>query len=152
MPNYALWLSLRSQKRSVGQGVKTPPFHGGITGSIPVRSTESIAFKIPIITRLGFFISLNQHNLLKYFAVPEPVPIFALPKKWSVGKSVNTPPFHGGMTGSIPVRSTGKGTIVVIIPNAEKRLGFFVAQPSEKGGIWEEKGGPGRKISYLFTN
>ena len=26
-------------KRSVGQGVKTPPFHGGITGSIPVRST-----------------------------------------------------------------------------------------------------------------
>ncbi len=25
--------------RSVGQGVKTPPFHGGITGSIPVRST-----------------------------------------------------------------------------------------------------------------
>ncbi len=27
-------------KRSVGQGVKTPPFHGGITGSIPVRSTS----------------------------------------------------------------------------------------------------------------
>jgi hypothetical protein len=30
------------------------------------------------------------------------------------------------MTGSIPVRSTGKGTLVVIIPNAEKCLGFFV--------------------------
>jgi integrase len=28
------------EKRSVGQGVKTPPFHGGITGSIPVRSTS----------------------------------------------------------------------------------------------------------------
>ena len=25
---------------SVGQGVKTSPFHGGITGSIPVRSTK----------------------------------------------------------------------------------------------------------------
>ena len=25
----------------VGQGVKTPPFHGGITGSIPVRGTKS---------------------------------------------------------------------------------------------------------------
>ena len=24
----------------VGQGVKTPPFHGGITGSNPVRGTE----------------------------------------------------------------------------------------------------------------
>ena len=24
--------------RSVGQGVKTPPFHGGITGSNPVRT------------------------------------------------------------------------------------------------------------------
>ena len=34
-------------------------------------------------------------------------PIFALPKRTrSVGKSVNTPPFHGGMTGSTPVRST----------------------------------------------
>jgi hypothetical protein len=30
-------------------------------------------------------------------------------KKRSVGKAVNTPPFHGGITGSIPVRSTGKG-------------------------------------------
>jgi hypothetical protein len=27
-------------KRRVGQGVKTPPFHGGITGSIPVRGTH----------------------------------------------------------------------------------------------------------------
>lgn len=32
--------ALQLGKRSVGQGVKTPPFHGGITGSIPVRSTE----------------------------------------------------------------------------------------------------------------
>ncbi len=31
--------ALQLRKRSVGQGVKTPPFHGGITGSIPVRST-----------------------------------------------------------------------------------------------------------------
>ena len=29
--------------------------------------------------------------------------------KWSVGQGVKTPPFHGGITGSIPVRSTGKG-------------------------------------------
>jgi hypothetical protein len=41
-------------------------------------------------------------------------PIFALPKNraWSVGQGVKTPPFHGGITGSIPVRSTGKGKVV----------------------------------------
>lgn len=31
--------------RPVGQGVKTPPFHGGIMGSIPVRVTSSLARK-----------------------------------------------------------------------------------------------------------
>ena len=28
------------KKCRVGQGVKTPPFHGGITGSSPVRGTD----------------------------------------------------------------------------------------------------------------
>lgn len=39
---YVVHLFLHSiyGKWSVGQGVKTPPFHGGITGSIPVRSTK----------------------------------------------------------------------------------------------------------------
>ena len=36
----AITFALPIKKRSVGQGVKTPPFHGGITGSIPVRSTR----------------------------------------------------------------------------------------------------------------
>ena len=30
-------------KWRVGQGVKTPPFHGGITGSNPVRATKSFS-------------------------------------------------------------------------------------------------------------
>ena len=35
--------------------------------------------------------------------------IFALPiYNWSVGQGVKTPPFHGGITGSNPVRSTNK--------------------------------------------
>lgn len=43
---FAGGLSLPSQNqnmvfRRVGQGVKTPPFHGGITGSNPVRGTKS---------------------------------------------------------------------------------------------------------------
>ena len=42
---FAIGLSLPSQNRNkvfrrVGQGVKTPPFHGGITGSNPVRGTK----------------------------------------------------------------------------------------------------------------
>ena len=32
--------ALPKQTSRVGQGVKTPPFHGGITGSIPVRGTK----------------------------------------------------------------------------------------------------------------
>ncbi len=41
------------KKCRVGQGVKTPPFHGGITGSNPVRGTGiknkslvSVTFKV----------------------------------------------------------------------------------------------------------
>ena len=36
------------KERRVGQGVKTPPFHGGVTGSIPVRGTKAFHLK-------GFF-------------------------------------------------------------------------------------------------
>lgn len=38
----SLRLSLPSLSKNwrVGQGVKTPPFHGGITGSNPVRGTN----------------------------------------------------------------------------------------------------------------
>ena len=47
-----LFLHSNYGKWSVGQGVKTPPFHGGITGSIPVRSTS---FK-PYMKMWGFFV------------------------------------------------------------------------------------------------
>ena len=36
-------------ERRVGQSVKTPPFHGGMRGSIPLRATRAL------IERLGFF-------------------------------------------------------------------------------------------------
>jgi hypothetical protein len=36
-------LYLPSAKCRVGQEVKTPPFHGGITGSSPVRGTKNPA-------------------------------------------------------------------------------------------------------------
>ncbi|MDB5192809.1 MAG: hypothetical protein JWQ96_2372 [Segetibacter sp.] len=39
--NSAPIFALPKQTRSVGQGVKTPPFHGGITGSNPVRGTKA---------------------------------------------------------------------------------------------------------------
>ncbi len=35
------YTSYCSEKWSVGQGVKTPPFHGGNTGSNPVRTILS---------------------------------------------------------------------------------------------------------------
>lgn len=63
-------LSLPSPKNCrVGQGVKTPPFHGGITGSIPVRGTKPANLqvflfpKMPANTMFGVssfpFVSLN---------------------------------------------------------------------------------------------
>ena len=33
---------------------------------------------------------------------------------WSVGQEVKTPPSHGGITGSIPVRTVEKMTITII--------------------------------------
>ena len=47
--------------RRVGQGVKTPPFHGGVTGSIPVRGTrENISKnKQPHLHKCGFFVPGN---------------------------------------------------------------------------------------------
>ena len=36
-----MYLCRPKNQRRVGQGVKTPPFHGGITGSSPVRGTKS---------------------------------------------------------------------------------------------------------------
>ena len=37
------YLCRPSKERRVGQGVKTPPFHGGVTGSNPVRGTKSLS-------------------------------------------------------------------------------------------------------------
>lgn len=42
--------ALRKTTCRVGQEVKTPPFHGGITGSSPVRGTKKAQHM------LGFFI------------------------------------------------------------------------------------------------
>lgn len=43
-------------KWRVGQGVKTPPFHGGITGSNPVRATKTIEKSLELFYFQGFII------------------------------------------------------------------------------------------------
>ncbi len=45
----------RYQIRPVGQEVKTPPFHGGIMGSIPVRVTKHMPRKIVDFTWFSLF-------------------------------------------------------------------------------------------------
>ncbi len=42
-----LIFAARSGKWRVGQSVKTPPFHGGRTGSTPVRATKT-GLKSPV--------------------------------------------------------------------------------------------------------
>lgn len=64
---------------SVGQGVKTPPFHGGITGSIPVRSTKakerSKAFPFFIMSKLQRVknIAKQLHLSLKLLVTNDPL-------------------------------------------------------------------------------
>ena len=53
------YILLRQYKiRLVGQGVKTPPSHGGIMGSIPVRATgcqnDLAAFLVEILGKILF--------------------------------------------------------------------------------------------------
>ena len=40
------------------------------------------------------------------------------PSPWRVGQAAKTPPFHGGNTGSIPVRVTMTGGIAPVNPEA----------------------------------
>jgi hypothetical protein len=40
MIQYFLTFAIRNTKRRVGKSVNTPPFHGGMTGSTPVRGTQ----------------------------------------------------------------------------------------------------------------
>lgn len=47
-------------------------------------------------------------------------------KKWSVGQEVKTPPFHGGNTGSSPVRSTKERFKSCRILISVKRSGFLI--------------------------
>ena len=58
--NNGTYLCTPKNKCRVGQGVKTPPFHGGITGSNPVRGTKP--------SKLGrFFYSLKKHDPISIF-------------------------------------------------------------------------------------
>ena len=54
-------------------------------------------------------------NMIKNLAAKVPETIFAVPlKKCRVGQEVKTPPFHGGITGSSPVRGTEKNKALLV--------------------------------------
>ena len=55
----------RYQIRPVGQEVKTPPFHGGIMGSIPVRVTNYVTRKWRNTAVCEFFL-FREINLATY--------------------------------------------------------------------------------------
>ena len=50
----------------VGQGVKTPPFHGGVTGSIPVRGTDLKIKALIVLTIRAFLILKEFDNSFNY--------------------------------------------------------------------------------------
>ena len=65
------------KKCRVGQGVKTPPFHGGITGSNPVRGTnnfqslEILTFRAFLFLRGGLTTYLITLSLINFSFVQE---------------------------------------------------------------------------------
>ena len=114
----------------LGQAVKTPPFHGGNRGSIPLGVTiygsiaqlgEHLPYKqrvtgsIPVVpTTYGSVAQLVrvpachaggrgfEPLLSRQFFIGDKF------KKiiWLLGQAVKTPPFHGGNRGSIPLGVT----------------------------------------------
>ena len=58
--------ALAKQKRSVRLGVRTPGFHPGSRGSIPLRTTEKHCTKLVINKLRAFFMSYGQYCGQKY--------------------------------------------------------------------------------------
>ncbi len=61
-----------------------------------------------------------------FFGEIEVLPIFALPKTSRVRLRARTPPFHGGDTGSNPVRGTKVSTLAKLKKGCSKERSFFV--------------------------
>jgi hypothetical protein len=116
-----------------------------------VKKYQLFALTIPLSAVLTYYLPLNTYNcfphsafciqhsavftyhlqLLPLFIIFQAVfviynahtPIFALPKKRRVRLRARTPPFHGGDTGSNPVRGTRKTNNK--IPGSQS-LGFLL--------------------------
>ena len=57
----------------VGQAVKTPPFHGGIMGSIPVRVTKNHErFKF-VVFYVQVILTVLVLQFIKFYAIINPV-------------------------------------------------------------------------------
>ncbi len=67
---------------------------------------------------------------LKY---PHPLSLHSLSGKWRVGQAVKTLPFHGRMTGSIPVRATRLGIFreILRIPIFAFRTGHYYTHTTQ---------------------
>ena len=107
----------------LGQAVKTPPFHGGNRGSIPLGVTilrsHSSAGRAPALQAGGHrFDPCCDHHKTFNGSVAQLVRVPAchaggrgfeplLSRQfWPLGQAVKTPPFHGGNRGSIPLGVT----------------------------------------------
>ena len=73
----------RYQQRPVGQAVKTPPFHGGNMGSIPVRVTKK-----DTPSGVSFFCHLRESNMKIRITSGDPgAPVQTLVRSYVFGKA-----------------------------------------------------------------
>ena len=86
-----------------GQAVKTSPFHGGNTGSIPVGVIlDSSAVEHSAVNR-----RVVGSNPTRGVFLSDTVDTPSGDNTRLHGQAVKTSPFHGGNTGSIPVGVIG---------------------------------------------
>ena len=87
--------------RPLGQAVKTPPFHGGNRGSIPLGVTIC-GYRISVI--------LQPSKLERWVRFPLPAPSNACLAQ--LGEHL---PYKQRVTGSIPVVSTNNGSVAQLV-------------------------------------
>ena len=58
---------------SVGQGVKTPPFHGGNTGSNPVRTIVLNELRRLLVNLLFYYVTFSPSRSVRYVTINHPL-------------------------------------------------------------------------------
>src|SRR5699024_12313131 len=101
------------------------------------------AFLMTNIDRMNFVWSFFAASRVQ---VPRSTPLLI---DWPVGQAVKTPPFHGGITGSSPVRVTNIFINIVIFEISEDYLSWESTCLTSKGSQVRTLHPPALTLNYI---